>query len=127
MYPSGERPESRFNGILNSMDKVKKRIFIVEDEPDVVLLLRHLLKGSGYEVSYAYSAEEGLDIWESKQPDLLLLDVMLPKMSGLEFCRKIRQTSEVPILFLSANASQADRSAGYKAGGNGYVMKPFSL
>jgi DNA-binding response OmpR family regulator len=105
----------------------KEKILIVEDEPDLVRLLSHNLKKEHFRVSSARDAESGLKMARKEKPDLILLDVMLPKMDGLEFLRTIRAEVDIPILLLTAKRSEMDRVLGLKLGADDYIVKPFSL
>lgn len=105
----------------------KEKILVVEDEQDLVKLLQVTFEKQGYLVFCAQDAVTGLSIARKEKPDLILLDIMLPQMDGLEFCRIIRQESSVPILFLTAKGSEVDRILGFKLGGDDYLTKPFSM
>ena len=107
---------------------MKKHILIVEDEEHLAEALAHNLQFEGYTTTVAYDGEEGLRAAQSIQFDLVILDIMMPKLDGLEVCRRIRATgSRVPILFLTARSSDADRLLGLKVGADDYVAKPFLL
>jgi len=107
---------------------VKRHILIVEDEQHLAEALAHNLQFEGYATTVAHDGEEGLRISQSMQFDLVLLDIMMPKLDGLEVCRRIRATgSKVPIMFLTAKSSDADRLLGLKVGADDYVAKPFLL
>lgn len=100
-------------------------IMIVEDEPDIREGIRILLRGEGYSVVEAGSGEEALDLM-NEAVDLVILDVMLPGISGLKVCEELRKVSTVPILFLTAKAQESDKTIGLLAGGDDYLAKPFS-
>ena len=102
-------------------------ILVIDDEKDLVRLLRHNLEKAGYRVASAPSAEAGLKQLRKSEPDLLILDVMLPGMDGLEFLRALRRESDVPVILLSAKHAEIDRVLGLKLGADDYVVKPFSL
>jgi two-component system alkaline phosphatase synthesis response regulator PhoP len=104
-----------------------KKILIVEDEADIVRLVKYNFEQSGYKVVSAEDGERGLALARSESPDLILLDIMLPKMDGLELCKTLRQDSRTPILFLTAKKSEVDRILGLKLGGDDYLTKPFSI
>jgi DNA-binding response OmpR family regulator len=107
---------------------VKKRILIVEDEAHLAEGLKINLELEGYEPVLADSAEDGLQYWERGGVDLILLDVMLPGMDGMEMCRRIRKAGDrVPVLFLTAKDSEDDRVRGLEEGGDDYITKPFVL
>ena len=107
----------------------KHSILIVDDEPDIVELVSYNLKKEGYTVRSATSGEEGLKAAKSDVPDLIVLDLMLPGVDGLEICRILKadaKTSSVPVLILSAKGGEADVVAGLELGADDYVTKPFS-
>ena len=105
----------------------KGNLLVVEDEKDLLRLLAYNFKKEGYNVFQARSAEAALDQVKKTRPDLIVLDIMLPKMDGLEMSRQIRKDSDIPILFLTAKKSEMDRVLGLKIGGDDYVTKPFSV
>ena len=105
----------------------KGKILIVEDEKDLVRLLQYNLENEGFKVTRAGDAESGLALLRKLKPDLVILDIMLPKMDGLEFCRVVRQETQVPIIFLTAKKSEMDRILGLKLGADDYITKPFSV
>ncbi|MBI5200771.1 MAG: response regulator transcription factor [Elusimicrobia bacterium] len=105
----------------------KGKILIVEDEKDLVRLLQYNLENEGFKVLRAGDAEAGLGLLRKNKPDLVILDIMLPKMDGLEFCRVVRQETQVPIIFLTAKKSEMDRILGLKLGADDYITKPFSV
>jgi two-component system alkaline phosphatase synthesis response regulator PhoP len=107
---------------------MKKHILIVEDEQHLAEALAHNLQFEGYATTVAYDGEEGLRLAQTIQFDLIILDIMMPKLDGLEVCRRLRATgSRVPVLFLTARSSDADRLLGLKVGADDYVAKPFLL
>jgi two-component system alkaline phosphatase synthesis response regulator PhoP len=107
---------------------MKKHILIVDDEEHLADALAHNLQFEGFSTTVAYDGEEGLSLARTIQFDLVILDIMMPKLDGLEVCRRLRATgSRVPILFLTAKASDADRLLGLKVGADDYVAKPFLL
>ena len=107
---------------------MEKHILIVEDEEHLAEALAHNLQFEGYLTSTAFDGEHGLRLAQSMHFDLIVLDIMMPKLDGLEVCRRIRGTgSRVPILFLTAKASDADRLLGLKLGADDYMAKPFLL
>ncbi len=106
-----------------------KRVFIIEDDRDIVELVRYNLSNEGYQVSAAYDGVTGLATLKKTPADILLLDLMLPKLSGLEICREIRRDealNRLPILMLTARGEEADRVVGLEIGADDYVTKPFS-
>jgi DNA-binding response OmpR family regulator len=106
-----------------------KRILIVDDEPNIVTSLEYLMKREGYEVQIAGDGEAGLKAAASSAPDLILLDIMLPKMNGFEVCERLRgdpRCRGMKIVMLTAKGRQADTARGMAAGADLYVTKPFS-
>lgn len=105
-----------------------RRILIIEDEPDMVLGLRDNFEYEGYGVVVAGDGEEGIKRALADQPDLILLDVMLPRLSGLDVCRQLRREGmETPIIMLTARGQEMDKVIGLEIGADDYVTKPFSL
>lgn len=107
----------------------KERILIIEDEEDILALVQYNLLREGYRVSCAMSGEEGLDLARSEAPDLILLDLMLPGMDGLEVCRALKKgaaTAQIPVIMLTAKGEEADVVAGLELGADDYIPKPFS-
>ncbi len=105
----------------------KKKILVVDDEVAIGDILRINLEKEGYAVAVATDGEEGARLALSLNPDLVLLDVMLPKMDGFEVCKKIRRESEVPIVMLTARTEEIDKILGLELGADDYVTKPFSV
>ena len=103
------------------------RILIIEDEPDFVEALDVALSREGHDVLAAYDGRKGLELFRSSRPDLVLLDLMLPRMPGLDVLRRVRSESVVPVIVLSAKDSEADVVAALELGADDYVTKPFSL
>jgi two-component system alkaline phosphatase synthesis response regulator PhoP len=106
-----------------------KRVLIIEDDRDIVELVRYNLANEGFQVSSANDGSTGLSTLKKSPPDLLLLDLMLPKLSGLEICREVRRDdslNRLPILMLTARGEEADRVVGLEMGADDYVTKPFS-
>ena len=107
---------------------MKKHILVVDDEEHLADALAHNLQFEGFSTTIAYDGEEALNLTRTIQFDLVILDIMMPKLDGLEVCRRLRATgSKVPILFLTAKASDADRLLGLKVGADDYIAKPFLL
>ena len=102
-----------------------ERILMIEDDEDIREGVRILLEGEGYEVLEAKNGREGLQLL-AEGPDLVILDIMMPGMSGLKTCEEIRKISYVPVLFLTAKAQESDKLIGFMAGGDDYLPKPFS-
>lgn len=101
-------------------------VLIIEDEPDLVKVLRSYLEQSGYTVLTAYRGDSGLSTWEHKRPDLVILDLNLPGLDGLDVAREIRRKSETPILMLTARVEETDQLIGLELGADDYITKPFS-
>lgn len=104
-----------------------KRLFLLEDDLSLVSGLSFAVKRQGYEIEVARTALEAEALWEDGKYDLVILDVSLPDGSGFDFCRKIRQTSKVPIIFLTAADEETDIIMGLDMGGDDYITKPFKL
>lgn len=102
------------------------RLLIVDDEPNLRHSLSYALRQEGYEVATAEDGERALEMFRSGKPDLVVLDVMLPKMDGLAVCRAIRRESDVPVIMLTARASELDTVVGLEVGADDYLAKPFS-
>ena len=107
------------------MDKYK--ILIVEDEKQMSMFIEMELTHEGYEVDKAYDGREGLEKVENKEYDLVLLDIMIPSLNGIEVCRRIRQFSNVPIIMLTAKSDVPDKVLGLDVGANDYLTKPFAI
>ena len=107
--------------------KPKRTILIVDDEKPIVDILVYNLQKEGYDTLEARDGEEGVRIALEKKPDLILLDIMLPKMDGLAVCKRIRHSLNVPILMLSAKDEEIDKILGLELGADDYVTKPFSV
>ena len=101
-------------------------ILIIEDEPELVKVLRSYLEKAGFDTLTAYRGDSGLSTWEHKRPDLVILDLNLPGMDGLDVAREIRRKSNVPILMLTARVDEPDQLLGLELGADDYVTKPFS-
>lgn len=105
------------------------KILIAEDEPDIRDLIALTLNFSGFDVVVAVDGEEALKYAQNEEFDLILLDVRMPRMSGYEVCRQLRQlpaTKDVPIVFLSAKGQETEMQAGLDAGADEYILKPFA-
>lgn len=107
--------------------EVKKKILIVEDEKNIAQVLAYNIKKAGYDCDIAYDGEAGLAKALSGGFDLILLDIMLPKMTGFEVCERIRYKSQVPIIFVTAREEEKDKILGLETGADDYVTKPFSF
>jgi two-component system, OmpR family, phosphate regulon response regulator PhoB len=108
----------------------KPRVLIIEDERDLLELLTYNLQREGFEVAVAHDGQEGLRKAQMQLPDMILLDLMLPKLDGLEVCRELKagdRTRTIPILMLTAKAEETDQVVGFTMGADDYVTKPFSI
>jgi len=106
-----------------------KKILIIEDEKDIINLLTHYLEKEGFQVHSAFDGVSGLQSARAEKPDLVLLDLMLPQMDGLEVCKKLRtlpETAAVPVIMLTAKSEDSDKIVGLELGADDYVTKPFS-
>lgn len=108
------------------MDNDSKRILVVEDEEKIVEFIESYLINSGYEVYKAFTGTEALKIFNSQSIDLVLLDLMLPDISGEQICKELRKTSKVPIIMLTAKSSEESILNGLDIGADDYITKPFS-
>ncbi len=115
----GEYPLSMPNG--------STRILLVDDEQSIQTLLSYPLRKDGYHVTSAQDGREALQRFEEARFDLVILDLMLPKLDGVEVCRELRSRSQVPIIMLTAKGSETDKVAGLEVGADDYITKPFSM
>ena len=109
------------------MDDSKKKILVVEDEKSISDIIRYNLEKEGFSVYAAYDGEEALTKQAVLDPDLLLLDAMLPKMDGFTVCKKVREKSAVPIIILTAKEEEVDKVLGLELGADDYMTKPFGM
>ena len=105
----------------------EKLILIVDDEKPIVDILKFNLKKEGFETIEAYDGQTGMELALSKNPDLILLDVMLPEMDGFSVCREVRAKSQVPIILLTAREEEVDKVLGLELGADDYITKPYSM
>ncbi|MDI6762667.1 MAG: response regulator [Thermodesulfobacteriota bacterium] len=108
----------------------KKRILVVDDEMDLVETVRFSLELEGYDVLVAYNGEEALNQARKENPDLILLDLMLPKLDGYKVCRLLKfdeRYKHIPILMLTAKIQEKDKATGMETGANEYITKPFEM
>lgn len=103
------------------------RVLLVDDEPSIQKLLVHALEREGFQVHAVSDGEAALEAVESYEPHLVILDIMLPKLDGMEVCRRIRTNSDVPIIMLTARDDEIDRVVGLELGADDYVTKPFAV
>ncbi len=106
---------------------MKTRILVVDDEPLYLRLLKVNLEPEGFEVITANNGEQAIDIVANQKPNLVVLDIMMPRMDGITACERIRQFSSVPIIMLTAKGEEKDRVKGFNVGSDDYVVKPFSV
>ena len=104
-----------------------KRILLVDDEPLIIKGLKYTLEQEGYETLCAMDGEEALNVFFSNNVDIVLLDVMLPKMDGIQVCQRIRESSNVPIIMLTAKGEDMDKILGLEYGADDYMTKPFNI
>jgi len=102
-----------------------RKILVVDDEESIVKIIEYNLKKEGYEVLCALDGEKGYKLALEEKPDLILLDIMMPKMDGYEVCKKVREKSNVPIIMITARAEEVDKVVGLELGADDYVTKPF--
>ncbi len=105
------------------------KILVVEDEKDILELIEISLQLGGFEVTKAVDGLEAIEKAVAEKPDLILLDIKIPKLSGYEVCKKLKeipQTMDIPIVFLTARGQEYEVKAGFEAGGNDYIIKPFA-
>jgi len=105
-------------------------VLIIEDEEHIVELIKFNLENNGYKVSYAYDGEKGLEIIENDHPDIVLLDLMIPKIDGIDLCNRVKNNKvlkEIPIIMLTAKSGETDKIIGLEIGADDYITKPFSV
>ena len=103
------------------------KVLIVDDDTHIVELIRLNLKNEGFETCTAYDGEKALELFRSEAPSIVILDVMMPKMDGLQFCREIRRISNIPIIMLTAKGETFDKVLGLELGADDYITKPFDI
>jgi len=106
---------------------VASRVLVIDDDPNLARLLRESIEGAGYQVITAANGLEGIKELYASRPDLVILDVMMPRMDGWETLRRVREMSDVPVIMLTARDAESDRLRGFELGVDDYVTKPFSL
>ncbi|MGI6732307.1 MAG: winged helix-turn-helix domain-containing protein [Anaerovoracaceae bacterium] len=104
-----------------------KKVLIIEDEQSISDIIKFNLTKEGFQVSAAFDGQEGVEKALSENPDLILLDVMLPIMDGFQVCKKVRETSSVPIIILTAKEEEVDKVLGLELGADDYITKPFGM
>ena len=108
------------------MEENSSSILVVDDNPEIREIIQVLLGGEGYLVETAGNGVKALEMLENREYDLIILDIMMPGMDGYQTCRKMREESNAPILFLSARTKDSDKTLGFSSGGDDYLAKPFS-
>ena len=106
---------------------MQKRLLIVDDEPAIIKGLKFSLEQDGYLIDAAYDGEEAIDMFKNGEYDLVVLDVMLPKMDGFKVLQRIRERSDVPVIMLTAKGEDMDRILGLEYGADDYLTKPFNI
>src|SRR5690625_736872 len=118
--------ENRSMSMKGASFNMKYHIGIVEDDPNIKNIVSAYLKKEGFNVTILGSAEEAWALWKKNPPDMWILDIMLPGMDGYDFCKKIRNESDIPIIIISAKDDEIDKILGIELGGDDYLTKPFS-
>ena len=106
-----------------------KTVMVVDDNPDIVTIVKTILEGKGYEVQSAYSGQEVFNLLSEQKPDLIVLDIMMPQMDGLEVLTRLKgepSTASIPVILLTAKVQYEDVLGGYKMGADYYITKPFT-
>ncbi len=113
---------------MDSMNPMaeKGRVLVADDEPKVLSILRSYLQNDGFRVLEAQNGKQALDIFRREKPDIIILDIMMPEIDGIDVLREIRRTSQIPIIMLTARAEDSDKLVGLELGADDYVVKPFS-
>ena len=113
---------------MDSMNPIstKGRILVADDEPKVLSIVRSYLQKDGYQVFEATDGKRALEVFRREKPDLMILDIMMPEMDGLDVLREVRRTSRVPVIMLTARVEESDKLIGLELGADDYVVKPFS-
>src|ERR1700722_7438065 len=118
--------EVNINGGTLGVEVSNLKIFIIEDDVNIARLIELELGYEGYQVSVAHEGNQGIDLFKKDQPDLVLLDVMLPGLDGVEVCKRLRAMSKVPVIMLTAKDGVGDRVSGLDSGADDYLTKPFA-
>jgi DNA-binding response OmpR family regulator len=104
-----------------------ERILVIDDEKEIVYLIRKSLEEAGYRVSTAFDGKQGLALLEEKDYSLVILDIMMPGMNGIDVCKHLRTTNNVPVIMVSAKSMEQDKIEGLVSGADDYIVKPFSM
>ncbi len=118
--------KSRRYGLTKTAMGKNKKILIADDDANILQVTGFAMHKAGYEVLFAQNGRQALDLFKTQQPDLVILDVLMPEMDGTDVCAKIRAESKTPVIFLSSRDEEIDRIVGLEIGGDDYVTKPFS-
>jgi DNA-binding response OmpR family regulator len=113
--------------VIARQNEMRGTILVVDDEDEIVQFVQDALEDEGYTVFSAFDGAQALHIARQKSPELIILDIMLPRRDGFAVCRELREELDIPILFLSAKQGDADKIQGFSVGADDYVMKPFSI
>ena len=113
--------------VLSLHNEPRGTILVVDDEDEIVQFVQDALEDEGYTVCSAFEGMQALEVARKQSPDLVILDIMLPRRDGFAVCKQLREKLDIPILFLSAKQSDADKIEGFRLGADDYVMKPFSI
>ena len=105
---------------------MSQKVLVVDDEQSIVTLLKYNIEQAGYQVIVAYDGVQALEKVNEEKPDLVVLDVMLPEMDGIEVCKRLRETKSTPIIMLTAKGEENNRVEGFESGADDYIVKPFS-
>ncbi len=122
---SSSRALAILPGPMTTLPSPRARVLVVDDDPKTVSMVRLYLEHDGHEVVVAYNGRQALEEAEAQLPDLVVLDLMLPQVDGLEVCRRLRERSAIPILMLTARTTEEDTTRGLDLGADDYVHKPF--
>ncbi len=128
MKPIEAAPQSRLSPMKENSQKDSKKLLLIDDDPNLILLVKDYLEFRGYQVMTAENGREALDILEQHVPDMIICDVMMPEMDGYALVNHIREeprTKRIPVLFLSAKGQSQDRVKGLNEGADVYMVKPF--
>ena len=109
--------------------EINKTVMVVDDNPDIVTIVKTILEGKGYGVQSAYSGQEVFNLLKEQKPDLIVLDIMMPQMDGLEVLTRLKgepSTATIPVILLTAKVQYEDVLGGYKMGADYYITKPFT-
>lgn len=115
---------------MNCKNLKKKRILIVDDEPTIIEMVQIRLEVAGFDVLSAENGQEGLEKVRREKPDLVILDIMMPKMNGYQVCRELKKdeaTKKIPVILFSAKSQESDKFWGEECGADAYILKPYEI